>query len=39
MSLPNYLAKIKSSGIYRFVFDKSEIAPADAETIRLVVDY
>ena len=39
MSLPNYLAKIKSSGIYRFVFDKSEIPPAEAETMRLVVGY
>lgn len=39
MSLPNYLAKIKSSGIYRFVWDKSEIAGVDAEVLRLVVGY
>ena len=37
MSLPNYLAKIKSSGIYRFVWDKSEVPPQQAETLRLVV--
>jgi hypothetical protein len=39
MSLPNYLAKIKSAGIYRFVWDKSEIPPQTAETLRLVVGY
>ena len=39
MSLPNYLAKIKSSGIYRFVWDKSEVPPQTAETLRLVVGY
>lgn len=39
MSLPNYLAKIKSSGMYRFTFDKSQIPPAVAETMRLVVGY
>lgn len=39
MSLPNYLAKIKSSGLYRFTFDKSQIPPAEAETMRLVVGY
>ena len=39
MSLPNYLAKIKSSGIYRFVWDKSEITATDAETLRLMVGY
>ena len=39
MSLPNYLAQIKSSGIYRFVWDKSEIAGLPAETLRLVVGY
>ena len=39
MSLPNYIAKIKSSGIYRFVWDKSEIAGVDAEILRLVVGY
>ena len=39
MSLPNYLAKIKSSGLYRFTFDKSQIPPAAAETMRLVIGY
>lgn len=39
MSLPNYLQKIKSSGIYRFVWDKSEIAGVDAQILRLVVGY
>ena len=39
MSLPNYLAKIKSSGIYRFVWDKSQVEPQQAETLRLVVGY
>ena len=39
MSLPNYLAKIKSSGIYRFVWDKSEIDGVPAEVLRLVVGY
>lgn len=39
MSLPNYLAKIKSAGVYRFVWDKSQIPPQDAETMRLVIGY
>lgn len=39
MSLPNYLAKIKSAGMYRFTFDKSQIPPAAAETMRLVIGY
>lgn len=39
MSLPNYLLKIKSSGIYRFVWDKSQVPPTAAETLRLVVGY
>jgi hypothetical protein len=39
MSLPNYLAKIKSSGIYRFVWDKSQVTATEAETLRLVVGY
>lgn len=39
MSLPNYLARIKSSGIYRYVFDKSLVPPQVAETLRLVVGY
>ena len=39
MSLPNYLAKIKSAGIYRFTFDKSQVPPQAAETMRLVIGY
>ena len=39
MSLPNYLAKIKSSGVYRYVFDKSIVPAQTAETLRLVVGY
>ena len=39
MSLPIYLAKIKSAGMYRFTFDKSQVPPAAAETMRLVVGY
>jgi hypothetical protein len=39
MSLPNYLAKIKSAGMYRFTFDKSQVPAATAETMRLVVGY
>ena len=39
MSLPNYLAKIKSAGVYRFTFDKSQLPAVDAETMRLVVGY
>lgn len=39
MSLPNYLAKIKSAGVYRFVWDKSQVPPQQAETLRLVVGY
>lgn len=39
MSLPNYLANIKSSGIYRFVWDKSEVTATEAETLRLVAGY
>lgn len=39
MALPNYLSKIKSSGIYRYVFDKSEIPASERSSIRLVVGY
>lgn len=39
MSLPNYLAKIKSSGVYRYVFDKSQVPAQEAGTLRLVVGY
>lgn len=39
MSIPQHLSKIKSSGIYRFVWDKSEVPPQQAETLRLVIGY
>ena len=39
MSLPNYLAKIKSAGVYRFVFDDSTVSTQEVETLRLVVGY
>lgn len=39
MSLPNYLAKIKSAGVYRFVWDKSVVPPQQAETLRLLIGY
>lgn len=35
MSLPNYLAKIKSSGVYRFVWDKSVLPAQTAETMQI----
>ena len=37
--LATYLANIKSSGIYRFTFDKSEIPGGTLQTARLVVGY
>lgn len=37
--LPNYLANIKSSGMYRFVWDKSEVQGTPAQILRLVVGY
>ena len=39
MSLPIHLQSIKSSGVYRFVYDKSVISGQTAETLRLVVGY
>ena len=33
MRLPSYLAKIKSSGVYRYVFDKSEIPSQTADPL------
>ena len=38
MSLPNYLT-LKSSGIYRYVFDKTIIPEEQRSSIRLVVGY
>ncbi len=37
--LATYLANIKSSGIYRFTFDKSELPGGTLQTARLVVGY
>ena len=39
MALPNYLRTIKSSGMYRFTFDKSEIPGELVENLRLIVGY
>jgi hypothetical protein len=39
MSLPLHLQNIKSSGVYRFVYDKSVISGETAETLRLLVGY
>lgn len=39
MSLPNYLSSIKASGMYRFIFDKSEAPAEELEQLRLVVGY
>lgn len=39
MAISNYLAKIKSSGVYRYVFDKSEIPVSQRNSLRLVVGY
>jgi hypothetical protein len=39
MALPNYLRTIKSSGMYRFTFDKSEIPGELVENLRLTVGY
>jgi hypothetical protein len=39
MAIPNYLAKIKSSGVYRYVFDKTDIPATERSSIRLVVGY
>lgn len=40
MSIPTYLNNIKHSGIFRFVFDKSEVAETPVvDALRLVVGY
>ena len=39
MSLPIHLQSIKSSGVYRFVYDKSVISNQVEETLRLLVGY
>lgn len=39
MAIANYLKEIKAAGIYRFVFDKSQLPARDQESLRLVVGY
>ena len=39
MSLPLHLQSIKSSGVYRFVYDKSIVPDQVATTLRLLVGY
>ena len=39
MAIPNYLARIKSSGIYRYVFDKSQVPNLSDKNLTLVVGY
>lgn len=39
MAIPNYLANIKCAGVYRYVFDKSEIPASERNSLRLVVGY
>lgn len=39
MSIPLHLASIKSSGVYSFVWDKSQVPIQQAETLRLVLGY
>lgn len=39
MSLPNYISKLRSAGVYRYVFDKSDIPESQRDSIRLVVGF
>lgn len=39
MAIANYLKEIKAAGIYRFIFDKSQLPAQDKESLRLVVGY
>ena len=39
MAIANYLQNIKAAGIYRFIFDKSQLPAQDQESLRLVVGY
>ena len=39
MAIANYLKEIKAAGIYRFVFDKSQLPAQEQESLRLVVGY
>ena len=39
MSIPSYASKIKSSGIYRYVFDKSVVPVNERKTLRMLIGY
>lgn len=39
MAIANYLQEIKAAGIYRFIFDKSQLPAKEQESLRLVVGY
>ena len=39
MAIANYLQNIKAAGIYRFIFDKSQLPAQEKESLRLVVGY
>ena len=39
MSLPVYLSNIKSSGVYTFEFDKSQIVTTTTSTIRMIIGF
>lgn len=39
MSLPIYLSNIKSAGVYRYVFDKSQVPVEERDSIRCFVGY
>lgn len=39
MSLPIYLSQLKSAGLYRYVFDKSQIPVEERDSIRLFIGY
>lgn len=39
MAIANYLQNIKAAGIYRFIFDKSQLPAQEQESLRLVVGY
>lgn len=37
--IPYYLSKIKSAGVYRYVFDKSQVPASEASSLRLLIGY
>lgn len=39
MAIANYLKEIKAAGLYRFIFDKSQLPAREQESLRLVVGY